>query len=509
MKKLINYKRTIFASLMCLTLVGCNKFEVLNSIDPDLVDAGVNLKNVTVWDFISDRGSDKGTDTLKSLNLYAESIQRVGLKPLLQSDGNFTVIAPRNAAMIELAASLGYATLNDVPAAVLRNIFLDNIISERINSFDLPEAKASMFQTLNEDSLAISRFPSKTNQYVLSLYNAPSVTTSSVKVRSQNLECKNGIVHVVDGFNTYRPKFIAEQPGKQAGDTIYVTKDSYVNNGSGTNKRKNFGDLDYMWIKKAAADFTRRAIVQFPVRAANFPGEIAGITVGVHYDRFDPPTGGESEATLSVYEDANVDWNESTVDYYMASPNFGTVELSNIIFNKDSAANRYVYADVTPNYKAALAANKSFINLSFFTTSNALFQLSTKETLDANLLPGKYTPYLVLTPPQTTMLVNPINTGIVVDLKKGYKKLRTSELSFSGTTSNNVVYTITSTPTNGFLVVDGFVKVNTFTQAQIEAGAVKYLYSGETPGIDSFTVSARDNKKGKFPTPQVVNVQIQ
>nr|WP_294900978.1 cadherin-like domain-containing protein [uncultured Pedobacter sp.] len=516
MKKIINYKLIIFASLMCLAAVSCKKFEVLKNIDPDLVDAGVNLKTESIWTFISERNLvNKGADTLKSLDLYAASIERVGLRPLLEADGNLTVIAPRNEALKALAVNLGYTTVDEIPAAVLRNIFLDNMISTRIKSFELEADSINLFQTLNEDSLSIARQPSSTNQYVLNLYNASSLSTSAVNVRSQNLECKNGIVHIVDEIKTYRPKFVQPDAAKESGDTIYVSKDAYLNNGSATNKASNFGDAQYMWIKKNSnGNLTRRAIMQFTVRnAIKFTENIAGVTLYMHCNRFDYPGG-----TLSVYEDANVDWNE--VNKVPADPNFpginwanaptpGIVELSNISFSGQTRTDTVISASVGTAYKAALANGETFINFGLNTTANIIFQILTKETLDENLMPGKYSSFLVLTPEQVTMLVNPVNTGLVVDLKKGYKKIRTTELSFGGTESRNVTYTITSSPTNGFIVVDGNSNVTGFTQAQIEKGSVKYLYSGDTAGSDSFTVTARDSEGNSYATPQVVNVQIQ
>lgn len=489
---------------MSLAFLSCNKFEVLKDIDPEIAAAGQNLKDKTIWSFISSRSPEKAIDTLKSLNLYAAAIERVGLKSLLDGDGNYTVIVPRNNALIALAFELGYTSVDAVPAALLKNIFLDNIISKRVNSFDLPANEFFATETLNEDSLYLARIPTYSNEYNFGAYISPNALTAFAKVRSQNLECKNGIVHVVDAFSNFRPKFTVAEIVKVPGDTIFVTKDSYMNGGSGTLKRTNFGDRDYMWIKKNTnASFTRRAITQFPVRPASFTGPIASVTIGLYCNRVDDPGG-----IVSVYEDAKVNWNENTINWNTA-PSPGTIPLSSFILNADtSSINKWHFSDISLAYKAALNNNETFINIGINSAINALFSFTTKETLDANLLSGKYRAYLVLMQPALTVLINPVNTGLIVDLKKGYKKVTTAELKFSGTTSNNITYNITLQPQNGFLVVNGLIR-NSFTQAQMEKGAVKYLYSGTTAGTDSFTVSGKDNKNGTFPTPQVVNIQIQ
>ncbi|WP_198342246.1 CBM96 family carbohydrate-binding protein [Pedobacter psychrophilus] len=502
MSNLKLFKAGVIVAFVFLSFESCKKFEVLSNIDPDIVTAGENLKAQTVWEFISSRSTNRSIDTLKSLNLYAAAIERVGLKDLLNGEGDFTVIAPRNEAMKSLALELGYPTIDAVPSALLKNYFLDNIISKRVKSFDLEISKFQVVETLNGDSLSFVRQPSSTDQYVFNLYNSPTFSTALVKVRSQNLECKNGVVHVVDAITSFRPKFLPAEAGKAAGDTIIVAKDAYLNNGSSALKGTNYGSLDYMWIKKNNdANITRRSITQFPVKAASFPEPISSATLGLFVTRSDNPGG-----TVSVYRDQQVDWGENTVNW-ANSPVPGTAPLSSAEI-RPFVTKGWFYFDVSTAYKTALANGDQYINLGINTAVNALFQFATKETRDSNLILGGYKAFLVLTPPASTLLVNPVNTGLSVDLVKGYKKITISELSFGGTTNNNITYTITSKPQNGFLVVNGLVSPS-FTQAQIEKGAVKYLYSGTAAGTDSFTVVAKDFKNGTFPTPQVVNIQIQ
>lgn len=502
MKKLNIYKTSVLAVLVCLAFSSCKKFEILKNSDPEIVTAGENLKNSTIWEFISSRTTNRSADTLKSLDLYATAIERVGLKDILNGEGDYTVIAPRNEAMRTLATDLGYPTVDAVPAALLKNYFLDNIISKRVKSFDLAPDKFSIVETLNEDSLSFVRQPSSADDYVFNLYSAPSFITSLTKVRSQNLECKNGVVHVVDALSSFRPRYAATDPGKAPGDTIYVTKDTYLNNGSTALKNSNYGDLDYMWLKKnASANLTRRSLTQFPVVAASFPQPIASVVIGIFATRTDAPGG-----TVSVYQDQQVNFDELTVNW-ANSPIPGTIPLSSTEI-KQFTANKWFYFDITTAYKTALANKDKFINIGINTSVNALFQFATKETRDSNLVLGGYKSYLVVTPPATTLLTNPVNPGIKLTLVKGYKKLTVADLSFSGTTSNNIIYEITSQPQNGFVVVNGLVRTR-FTQAQIEKGAVKYLYAGTAPGSDSFTVLAKDFKNGTYPTPVVVNVQIQ
>lgn len=510
MKNLNIFKTGVLVLLLSLAFTGCQKFEVLSNIDPELEKAGENLKTQTIWQFISSRTDNKSRDTLKSLDLYAAQIERVGLKSLLDSaSGNFTIIAPRNQALKDLAGTLGYPSIDAVPTALLRNIFLDNMIAKRIKSFDVEAGKFQVEETLNEDSISFGRQPSATDKYVFNLYNAPTSSSALVKVRSQNLECKNGVVHVVDAMSVFKPKYLAKEVGKLPGDTIYVTKDSYMNNGGATKEKLyNFGsDPNILTKKNSSANLTRRGILQFPITSATFSEPIANVTLALYSTRVDAPGG-----VVSIYKDQQVDWDESLINWSNA-PTPGTTILSSsksLNIFPQTAPGKWVTFEVTDAYNAALANNDLFINLGVNTAVNASFYFATKEAVDSLGVIGGYKPYLVLTPPSSTLLTDLVNNGITVSLAKGYHKISVNDLSFSGTTSNNVVYSIADSdlPNNGFLVVNGF-KSSQFTQAQIEKGSVKYLYNGDGPGSDSFTLTAKDFNGGSYPDPIVVNVTIQ
>src|SRR5690606_30385698 len=119
---------------------------LLKSIDPEAVSAGENLKDKTIWEFISSTSSI-ANDTLKSLSLFAKAVERAELKEFYEGSGEYTVVIPRNAALQAFIESLGYNNLDDVPAAVLKNIFLGNTINGHVLSYELPENELTKFET--------------------------------------------------------------------------------------------------------------------------------------------------------------------------------------------------------------------------------------------------------------------------------------------------------------------------------------------------------------------------
>lgn len=85
-KKLIIIK-SLAITLMCIGL-SCSKFELLKNEQPEAIDAGTNLKGMTISDFLK---IDHSTD-LTNLNLYGEVIKKAGLADVLNQPEDYTVL---------------------------------------------------------------------------------------------------------------------------------------------------------------------------------------------------------------------------------------------------------------------------------------------------------------------------------------------------------------------------------------------------------------------------------
>ncbi|KQS36774.1 DNRLRE domain-containing protein [Pedobacter sp. Leaf194] len=484
-----------------VTITGCKKFALLTSEDSESTSAGLNLKEKTIWQFISE--DNFHANDLTKIGLYGKAIERAGLKDLLNGEGEYTVIIPTETSLLAFINSMGYTSVDQTPVSVLKNILQNTIISKKVFSFDLNIDQTIGYPTLSMDSLFLSRSVNATSNYVLTVNAAPSIISQVSVVRSQNLDFKNGVGHVIDNFTFYKPKLQTSDIPNLANvsinsDTIAVSKDSYINNGSGTNKGSNYGNLTYMYVKFSSSDqnLTRRALCQFPVKKPTFNERVGSIKLGIYINRID------GAGSLSVTEDQNINWTESTVNWNNA-PVAGTTSLADIALPATGGAFLWYTAEITTPYLNAIQTNKTFINLGVSTRSTPLSVITTKE------LAANRGAYIVLTSSPVTILKNPVNTGIDVDSKFGSKKITTAELKFEGTESKNVIYTITSLPANGFLAISGIPAAvgSSFTQEQIEKGAIKYLFNG-TGNTDVFSLEAKDFQGGFYASLINVNVQV-
>jgi transforming growth factor-beta-induced protein len=107
------------------------------------------------------------------------------------SGGEFTVLAPTNAAFETFLSENGFATLGDVPTDVLANILLNHVISGSVSSTDLATLGAGYSTTnaTNADGDKLSIYFNTSNGVV---FNGVS------SVAAADVTASNGIVHVVD-----------------------------------------------------------------------------------------------------------------------------------------------------------------------------------------------------------------------------------------------------------------------------------------------------------------------
>ena len=124
-----------------------------------------------------------------NLSSLVTAVTRTDLAETLSGNGSFTVLAPTNEAFDTFLQNKGFASVNDVPMAVLRNILLNHVITGSLKSTDLSTGYA------NTNAISAA---SNTN---MSIYID---TSNGVKfngvanVDIANVEADNGVVHVID-----------------------------------------------------------------------------------------------------------------------------------------------------------------------------------------------------------------------------------------------------------------------------------------------------------------------
>ena len=129
------------------------------------------------------------TSTRPNLSTLNEALIKAELVSTLDADGSFTVLAPTNAAFTAFLQAKGYASLDDVPKATLKNILLNHVISG--------EFKAADFSTEYKNTLAVSEVSGGN----MSIYidNSNGVKFNGIStVTTANVDADNGTIHVVD-----------------------------------------------------------------------------------------------------------------------------------------------------------------------------------------------------------------------------------------------------------------------------------------------------------------------
>lgn len=124
------------------------------------------------------------------LSTLVTALARVNLDATLKGDGPFTVFAPTNAAFDAFLSDNGFASLDDVPDAVLTSVLLNHVVSG--------ENRSSGLSTGYVSTLSPSAADANTN---LSLYidTTTGVRLNGVSsVTTADISADNGVIHKVN-----------------------------------------------------------------------------------------------------------------------------------------------------------------------------------------------------------------------------------------------------------------------------------------------------------------------
>ncbi|WP_294285732.1 fasciclin domain-containing protein [uncultured Chryseobacterium sp.] len=139
------------------------------------------MTNKTTYELVA---SDSNLTSLKS------AIDKAGLSATLNQSGTFTLFAPTNAAFSTFLQANGYASLNDVPAAMLKTLLMNHVLGS--------EMKASAIATGYVSTMAMGSASSTKN---ISMFIN---TSSGVKINGMSnvvqtdIDANNGVIHKVD-----------------------------------------------------------------------------------------------------------------------------------------------------------------------------------------------------------------------------------------------------------------------------------------------------------------------
>lgn len=167
MKQVFKILSVLFA--IGLTTIGCND----NEDEP--------VMSQTIY-AIASRDSD--------LSSLKAAIDKAGLATTLDGTGTFTVFAPSNAAFATFLTANGFASLNDVPVAALKEILLNHVLAAKVTSSQITTGYAS---TLAKGAA------SPTRNLSMFINTASGVKINGISnVTKADIMATNGVIHKVD-----------------------------------------------------------------------------------------------------------------------------------------------------------------------------------------------------------------------------------------------------------------------------------------------------------------------
>ncbi|WP_418603395.1 fasciclin domain-containing protein [Hwangdonia sp.] len=166
---------TALKKVLLLTMISVLSFSCSDDDDPIVVKQPETIAELAI-----------ATPDLSNL---VAALQRADLVTTLNGSGQFTVFAPTNAAFSKFLTDNGFASLDDVPVDVLKQVLLNHVISGEVKSGDLTtgygETLATEASTDNNLNIYIN-----TNAGV-KLNGVSDVVTADI-------DATNGVIHIVD-----------------------------------------------------------------------------------------------------------------------------------------------------------------------------------------------------------------------------------------------------------------------------------------------------------------------
>ncbi|MDP2453992.1 MULTISPECIES: fasciclin domain-containing protein [unclassified Kaistella] len=166
--------KNIFKVLSVLFAVGFATVSCSNNDDEPVMSQTIYA--------IASRDSD--------LSSLKAAIDKAGLAATLDGTGTFTVFAPSNSAFTSFLTANGFASLNDVPAAALKEILLNHVLAAKVTSSQITTGYVS---TLAKGGASTTRNLS------MFINNASGVKINGISnVTKADIMATNGVIHKVD-----------------------------------------------------------------------------------------------------------------------------------------------------------------------------------------------------------------------------------------------------------------------------------------------------------------------
>lgn len=124
------------------------------------------------------------------LSSLKTAVDKAGLAATLNTQGTFTVFAPSNAAFTTFLKANGFASLNDVPAAALKEILLNHVLAKSVKSTELTTGYVS---TLAKGGASTTR---NLSMFINTAFGVKINGISNVT--KADILATNGVIHKTD-----------------------------------------------------------------------------------------------------------------------------------------------------------------------------------------------------------------------------------------------------------------------------------------------------------------------
>ena len=479
-RRLHLFKPVMGAGLLLLVLTQC---EIQPNFEYQYSNSTGEL-GIIAWEFIQQQDS---------LSLMEEAVIAAGLQGLYSGSDLKTFIVPRNSAFRDYLNTNNLGSINDIPVPILKNILLYHVLEGKIlfSDEDFYISNSPLpFQTENGQQMYLSR---STNYQGL----INQRTNKSWTIITSNLEPSNGAIHISPSVvyfsavtgNTDVPEATLET------DTIYAIEDTYINGGA--QKDANFGSDILIKVKNVdgSGDYDRKTYLKFDMKDVNVKGKLrqAFVNVGVNFTH-------AKGLKMSLFNVPDTTWSESSMTWNNA-PVADAEEISYLITTKVSVFSWDCTDYVTEKLETP---GKISIKIDGEPGGNETNDLISKEN------PKMIPPMLVTVYSSgNSNLTMGTNTGFTV-ANQGSVVLSNNNLQMEGAVPADIIYTLETAPTNGWLVMGTQILTNgsKFSQLDIDVSNIVYVHSGAGSANDSFSVSVKDKDGGSIdPFDVIISVQ--
>lgn len=131
-----------------------------------------------------------------NLSTLVAALERTDLDATLDGSGSYTVFAPTNAAFEAFLDANGFASLDDVPLPVLREVLLNHVVSGENTSGELT---TGYVKTLAKGSASMTNTLSMYINTSSGVVVNGGLSNNGAAVTTADVMANNGVIHIVNG----------------------------------------------------------------------------------------------------------------------------------------------------------------------------------------------------------------------------------------------------------------------------------------------------------------------